>query len=150
MPLSVRGTQDTAVDRWTDQAMRHLGSLEDQFMRILITQLKYQDPIEPVNEREFFAQMAQFTTATQVQNLNSSISLLCSYLLDSHLGNSLLQAANLIGKRFEAVVSEGTVTGVIESVGFSGGRLVVFCQGKEYPVDSLTWIGGADRETEQL
>lgn len=148
MPSSVGATQGATGGTWTNQTLGHLGSLGDQFMKILITQLQYQDPMEPVNEREFFAQMAQFTTASQMQNLNNTISWLCGYLADSHLGNAFLQAASLIGKQFEAVVEDGTATGVIESVGFSSGRLVIYCEGQEYPVDSLIWVGGANDETE--
>lgn len=121
MPLTVTGTQGAAANPWAGEALRQIGSLEDQFMRILITQLQYQDPLEPVNERDFFAQMAQFTTAAQMQSLNNNITWLCGYLVESHIGRSLLEAANLIGKRFEAVVPDGAATGVIEGVRFSSG-----------------------------
>ena len=148
MPLTVTGTQNAASDTWAGQALRHAGSLEDQFMKILVTQLKYRDPMEPMDERDFFAQMAQFSSAAQMQSLNDNISWLCSYLIDSHLGKSLLEAATLIGKHFEAVVPDGTAAGVIEGVGFSSGRLVVLSGGREFPVDSLIWIGGAADESE--
>ncbi|MDR3240128.1 MAG: hypothetical protein LBT44_08595 [Clostridiales bacterium] len=45
---------------------------KDAFLRLLITQLQYQDPLNPMDDRDFLAQMAQFTTLEQMQNMNKS------------------------------------------------------------------------------
>ena len=42
------------------------------FLNMLVTQLKYQDPLNPLEDTEFVAQMAQFSTLEQMQNLNDS------------------------------------------------------------------------------
>ena len=46
---------------------------KNAFLQLLITQLRYQDPLEPRDNGEFLAQMAQFTSLEQVQNMNTSM-----------------------------------------------------------------------------
>lgn len=43
----------------------------DEFLRILITQLKNQDPLTPVEDKDFIAQMAQFSSLEQLQSMNN-------------------------------------------------------------------------------
>ena len=73
--------------------------LQDQFMQILLTQLKYQDPMAPMEEKDFFAQMAQFTTATQVQDLNNKVSVLCDMIFQSEYSKAFLGACLLYTSR---------------------------------------------------
>ncbi len=142
MPLTVQGTDYGSNPNWANSVSGQTGSLQDQFMEILLTQLRYQDPMEPMKEKDFFAQMAQFTTATQMQNLNTNVSWLCGYMADSQLGKGLLEATHLVGKEFQAATLQGTVAGVVEGVGFSSGRLVVRSGGQDIPIEDLIWIGG--------
>ncbi len=46
---------------------------KDAFLKILVTQLKYQDPLEPTKDNEFIGQMAQFSALEQSQNSNKAI-----------------------------------------------------------------------------
>ncbi len=46
---------------------------KDAFLRILVTQLKYQNPLEPTTDNEFIGQMAQFSALEQSQNTNKTI-----------------------------------------------------------------------------
>ncbi|MBR1735637.1 MAG: flagellar hook capping protein, partial [Firmicutes bacterium] len=47
---------------------------KNAFLRLLTTQLQYQDPLSPMENTEFIAQMAQFTSLEQMQNLNTTMS----------------------------------------------------------------------------
>ena len=59
-PSEVRSTFNDNLDK-------------DAFMKLLTTQLSNQDPLNPMEDREFIAQMAQFSSLEQMQNLNESM-----------------------------------------------------------------------------
>lgn len=67
---------------------------KDAFMKILITQLQNQDPTSPMEDREFIAQMAQFSTLEQMTNMNNSL----QRFVDSQAQNQMLSYSQFIGK----------------------------------------------------
>ncbi|HSH50732.1 MAG TPA: flagellar hook capping FlgD N-terminal domain-containing protein [Bacteroidales bacterium] len=56
---------------------------KDAFLRLLTTQLSNQDPLNPIEDREFIAQLAQFTSLEQMQNLNKNFETLGEEVLNS-------------------------------------------------------------------
>lgn len=58
---------------------------KDAFLRLLVTQLQNQDPLSPMEDREFIAQMAQFSSLEQMQNLNKTLETTQTTILD-HIG----------------------------------------------------------------
>jgi flagellar basal-body rod modification protein FlgD len=79
--------------------------LQDQFMTLLLTQMKNQDPLKPMENGEFLAQLAQINTVNGIQDLQKSFSDFAS----SMQTNQALQASGLVG-RSVLVASE---TGVL-------------------------------------
>ena len=74
------------------------------FLRILLTQLTYQDPLKPMDNQQFMAQMAQFTALEQTQQLNTRMDALLST-------QASLQSVGLLGRTVEIGTSvSGTVT----------------------------------------
>jgi flagellar basal-body rod modification protein FlgD len=88
---------------------------KDDFMKILITQLTHQDPTKPMEDKEFIAQMAQFSTLEQMSNMSREFSTLKSVLMSN-------QAYSLLGRNVTVADGEQSVTGVVEEV-----------VGREYP-----------------
>lgn len=90
----------------TDQSV--LG--KEDFLRLLVTQLRNQDPIDPVKGEEFAAQLAQFSSVEQLQNINANLenNLEMDLLLNQALNNTL--ATTLIGNKVKAVGNSVTKT----------------------------------------
>lgn len=65
---------------------------KDTFLKLLVAQLTHQDPLNPVEDKEFIAQLAQFTTVEELQNINKGVEDLNSAYLDQQTVN----AASLI------------------------------------------------------
>jgi len=80
---------------------------KEDFLKLLIIQLQYQDPFSPLENQEFMAQLAQFSSLEQLQNVNSNLQ--ANFLLTQSLNNSL--ATNLIGKRVIALGNEAYLSG---------------------------------------
>ncbi|MCP4213854.1 MAG: hypothetical protein GY765_04315 [bacterium] len=80
---------------------------KDAFMELLITQMTNQNPLEPMENTEFIAQLAQFSALEQQQNIAQGIELLA--LTQTASTNS--QMVNLIGKRVLVPGSEFTLDG---------------------------------------
>jgi len=47
---------------------------KDEFLQLLVTQLKYQDPLEPMDNTEYISQLAQFSTLEYMGNMNTTMS----------------------------------------------------------------------------
>jgi flagellar basal-body rod modification protein FlgD len=71
---------------------------KEEFLKLLITQLRHQDPLEPMKNEEYVAQLAQFSSLEQMQNINEKLeaSLQSDLLMAQSISNSMVTA--LIGK----------------------------------------------------
>ncbi|ADN01864.1 flagellar hook assembly protein FlgD [Spirochaeta thermophila] len=89
------------------QVKQELG--KDDFLKLLVAQLTHQDPTQPLEDKEFIAQMAQFSTLEQMTNMSQEFSKLALRLQSS-------QAFSLLGKT--VVIKNGgqEISGVVEEV----------------------------------
>ncbi len=71
---------------------------KDAFLKLLVTQLQNQDPLNPLDSTEFTAQLAQFSSLEQLGNINDGV--IGVQLIETASNNS--QAVNLIGKTVKA------------------------------------------------
>ena len=103
---------------------------KDAFLNLLTTQLRYQNPLEPTNDKEFLAQMAQFTALEQMNNLYSSF--------------QFSQASAMINKNVVAEVKDGesgansVITGKVVAVNVKENKqylLVQTIDGKQKEVE---------------
>ena len=88
---------------------------KDEFLKMLVAQLRYQDPLNPMEGTEFTAQLAQFSSLEQLTNVNDNLRYLQFY--QASLNNA--QAVNFIGKTVKASGDSVSVTGgVAEKIQF--------------------------------
>ena len=89
---------------------------QDEFLKILLTQLQFQDPLKPLDNQEFIAQLAQFTNLEQTRQMDDSITTLLTI-------QSSTQSIGLIGKTVDvAAANGGSVTGTVTTVTFTSGQ----------------------------
>src|SRR5699024_859930 len=89
---------------------------QEDFLRLMITQLQNQDPMKPMENGDFLGQMAQFSTVSGIENLNNTMSSVTGALS----ANQALQAASLVERSalvaadsIEVSAGDG-ISGVIE------------------------------------
>jgi flagellar basal-body rod modification protein FlgD len=88
------GSDFTAdVKRTTGKKKNELG--KDDFMKLMAAQLKYQDPISPMKNEEMAAQLAQFSSLEQMQNVNTTL----EKMVTAQKPSEHMLAASLIGKK---------------------------------------------------
>lgn len=94
------------------------GSLDkDTFLQLLVEQMKYQDPLAPTDNTQMIAQLAQFTSLEQMNNLNESFTELAGNIDQLNF----LNASSMIGKTVSGVNSDGTViSGEVSGVTMKG------------------------------
>jgi flagellar basal-body rod modification protein FlgD len=78
---------------------------KNEFLQLLVAQMQYQDPLEPMSNSDFVAQLAQFSNVEQLQGVNEGINLLGV----QQMGMTNAQASSFIGKEVEVKSNEFTV-----------------------------------------
>ncbi|MCL2704676.1 MAG: flagellar hook assembly protein FlgD [Spirochaetaceae bacterium] len=105
---------------------------KDDFLKILITQLTHQDPTKPMDDREFIAQMAQFSSLEQMTNMSKEFGKMQNIIASN-------QAINLIGKTVQVTDGEQVIIGKVEEVsGYEYPQLLI--NGKYYEMSRIEKI----------
>lgn len=110
---------------------------KDAFLNLLMTQLRYQNPLEPVKDQDFIAQMAQFSALEQMQNLSRTMEL---FLLEERLTNLMAQATALLGRKVEVNDGTNAATGTVEAIKIVDGIPHVVIDGSEYKVTDVVKV----------
>lgn len=117
---------------------------KDDFLKLLITQLRHQDPMEPVKDQDFIAQMASFSTLEQIQNMSKSLDSFTSCLtgISALLTTSsyMQQAVSLIGKQVEFAGEGGLLSGLVKSVVIEDGVPLLVVGDQRVSVDKIVSI----------
>ena len=104
----------------------------DDFLRILLTQLSHQDPTAPMQDTEFIAQMAQFSTLEQMTNLAADFSRMARMLHAS-------EASNALGRSVDIHLENESVQGIIRAV-TRGDTPQVLVNGRFFDWDQVSTI----------
>ena len=133
MPVDgVTGTGTTATNTSNLQAG---GFDKDAFMKLLIAQVRYQDPTKPLDSTQFIAQTATFTQVEQMEKLADAQAKSLSF-------QQVLLSSALIGRQIAAVndATGEVVAGEVTSVNLDGGTPSVVVEGKDIPIDQISQI----------
>jgi flagellar basal-body rod modification protein FlgD len=133
-------TNPTISSGSVDGTVRSTGANLDQdaFLKLLVAQLKYQDPSKPVDSSEFMAQTAQFTQVQKMTEMSTAM----ESVLALQQG---LAASGLVGKTAQYTLTDGTTgSGTVLSASFgvaSQAEPTVRIGDKDIPLSSITTVG---------
>ncbi|PKM89920.1 MAG: flagellar hook assembly protein FlgD [Firmicutes bacterium HGW-Firmicutes-12] len=137
----------TTYSEQTTTTNQNLG--KDEFLKLLITELQYQDAMNPMEDKEFISQMAQFSSLEQMQNLSTVMEEGLQALMESQqtLGetmagamdlmwenkalNSLNQGVGLLGREITYQFGEEEKTGVVTALKQVEGSYTAIVDGEE-------------------
>ncbi|HCJ57915.1 hypothetical protein SDC9_84952 [bioreactor metagenome] len=131
---NIAGTANSKVKEFNDSLNK------DAFLNLLVTQLRYQNPLEPMDDKEFISQMAQFSSLEQAQNTNKITKLNSAY--------------NMVGKIITATISDETgnlkdIAGIVDSVRVKGNEAYLVVDSKEVPYESVNEVTDVITSVEQ-
>ena len=137
-----------AKDHITTKANDELG--KDAFLQLLVAQMKYQDPLDPQDNSEYIAELANFSSLEQMTNVNTKLEELATVI--NNIDTSVLvgQLSSMIGKGVnwnttvtvpgedgESTTKNETMTGVVRGVTLTDGgnpTIIAEIDGKGYKV----------------
>ncbi len=122
------GSSKTSSSSSSSDTTNSIAAQKDQFMQLLVAQMKYQDPLEPTSNTEYIQQYATFSQLEQMQNMSQNI--------------SLSRASDLVGKTVivNSKDSSGNtvqVEGKVDYVTYSSGEAYVNISGNSYSADDV-------------
>lgn len=106
-----------------------------QFLQLMLTQLRNQDPLEPIENNELVSQLSQFSTLEGIENLNAGFS-------DMLALQQLVQGADLVGRKVvlqaspDAALIEGTVTAMSRQ----DQQLAIMVDGQRFLLDQVVGV----------
>jgi flagellar basal-body rod modification protein FlgD len=104
----------------------------DDFLKLLITQLSYQDPTAPMEDKEFIAQMAQFSSLEQMTSMAGDFAKLTQMLMAG-------EATSALGKSVEITDGEQVIQGRVNAVN-RGQIPEILVNGENYPWEKVTRV----------
>lgn len=109
---------------------------KDDFLRLLVTQLRNQDPLKPMEDKEFIAQMAQFSSLEQLQNLSKVLEQMGKVQTDAAL---MAQATSFLGREVTVydARTDQEVQGKVTAIKVFDGEPKLVINGEMYPVLSV-------------
>jgi len=133
---SINSTNYTTSTASTDKTTSTVLG-KDDFLKLLVTQMKYQDPLSPMDNTEYVSQLAQFSTLEYMSNMSSGI--------------SYMEALNMTGKYVTATTTDSVtgksvdICGVVDSVKLKSGSAVLVVASREIKLDDVTGVQDYDR-----
>ena len=114
---------------------------KDAFLKLLVAQLRYQNPMSPMDGQEYLAQAAQFAAVERLEGLAQAQSEMVAY-------QKVLISSTLVGKQVKGTDELGeTVEGTVRSVSFAGGSAVLDVDGSKVALETVVQVTPAASPT---
>lgn len=131
---------------------------KNAFLKLLITELRYQDAMNPMNDREFMTQMAQMSSLEQMQNLNKTVEEGFSALAQSRNNleeglftvleaminqsyfNNFNQSMNLLGREVTYLSGDQEIEGTVTALKQVDGCYLAVVNGEEVDLTQITLV----------
>ena len=127
---------DIATSTYSEASNTVTSLGKDEFLNLLVTQMRYQDPLEPSSDTEYIAQLAQFSSLEQMQNLNDAFARFQSY--------------SMVGKYATANFGMETIEGYIESVTTVGDTTYAVIDGTSVDISDIFKVTDMAEELQVL
>ncbi len=114
----------------------------DDFLKLLTSQLQYQDPLEPMKDTEFVAQMASFSSLDQMSSLNKNFETFMQGQMDHSVQNYLGKVVTVEGED-----GQTSGSGVVTAVSHQGGEMKLTIGNREYSPTSVVRVELAQEES---
>jgi len=129
--LSTAGSTSTTTQKSLGQ---------DDFLKLLVAELQNQNPMEQTDNKQFIAEMAQFSSVEQMSNVAKGLDQLTTLVQSMNLNNLLAEGSSLIDKQITGIDPKtgSTVTGTVSGIRVDSGKVML--EPMEIPLESVTKI----------
>jgi flagellar basal-body rod modification protein FlgD len=103
---------------------------KQEFMQLLVTQLRNQDPLSPLDDKEFMAQMAQLSTLETTQSMSQHLSQVLA-------GQQQTQALQLVGREVDYTDGNAVQQGKVTAALLNGSDPTLLIDGHQVPLTSI-------------
>jgi flagellar basal-body rod modification protein FlgD len=129
-------TANSAADTTSALASSSQTLNQNDFLKLLVSQIQYQDPMNPKSDTDMAAQMAQFTSLQQASESSSSL--------------AMLQASSLIGDAVTVKTTDNKIdAGVVSGVVMNNGKPQITVNGTTYNLTQVLAVSPAVTPTPQ-
>lgn len=123
--------EETQSESSVKKAASKTGMDKDAFLKLLVAQMKYQDPLEPTSNTEFISQYATFSQVEQMQNMAATM--------------ELTRASSMVGKLVAVETTDKMgdvrqIQGMVQYVTYENGKAYVSIDGNLYSADDVTAV----------
>lgn len=124
------GASSSSTKKSSAASKQQSGLDKEAFLQLLVAQMQYQDPLEPMDNTEYVAQLATFSQLEAIQNMTDRV--------------SYSMANDLVGKYVIINTSNGSASGKVDYVLYENGNIYLAVDDGIYSIDDLDTVADAD------